>query len=490
MKFAAALFAAFLTLSCASPGSEPSDLSGPTYVNDELGFRINFPDRWELFTDRGEAPALFGEHLPADKGPNDSPLFIGWRIGTPAYASAVVEQVAVGIEDYFAAVYATRLGDVEVLEAQYSPDRASVRWKYQIRADPMPLIFIETMSMSGPYVIRLGLWTLAPLVGKYEPEFRRIAASVQFSEDGRCASRWKALDATLSTHGLEYVALASTALEEDARAPVCPHGQHNLLWQAKGERNSVYLFGSIHFGKPDFYPLPEPVTNAFSSSQRLVVEIDASSEAVQQEMAQAISDARLEDGQSIQDVIQPHVYEKLVESIHSMGLPVADFLSLKPWALGLMLTVIKMQSLGYLPDFGVDKYLLEHAGEREIISLESAAEQLALLQSLDGETFLAYTILSLNTMEDESGLLINAWRCGDEEDLEDILLKDYGDEFADSGDLMEHMYYDRNRRMADKVETFLQDRGDYFLVVGAGHLVGERGLVALLRERGWEVTRL
>jgi len=48
----------------------------------------------------------------------------------------------------------------------------------------------------------------------------------------------------------------------------------------------------------------------------------------------------------------------------------------------------------------------------------------------------------------------------------------------------------RNRNMVSKIENYLQSKGTYFVVVGAGHLIGSKGIVQLLKDRGYSVEQL
>lgn len=63
--------------------------------------------------------------------------------------------------------------------------------------------------------------------------------------------------------------VACAAVAAQAQDPV-----KILLWQVKSKDNTVYLYGTIHVGKPSFYPLPDAVENAFRQSARLAVEAD------------------------------------------------------------------------------------------------------------------------------------------------------------------------------------------------------------------------
>jgi uncharacterized protein len=56
--------------------------------------------------------------------------------------------------------------------------------------------------------------------------------------------------------------------------------------------------------------------------------------------------------------------------------------------------------------------------------------------------------------------------------------------------IYEKLIYKRNRNMARKIEGFLGTNGTYFVVVGAAHLLGDRGIIQLLREKGYTVEQL
>ena len=81
--------------------------------------------------------------------------------------------------------------------------------------------------------------------------------------------------------------------------------------------------------------------------------------------------------------------------------------------------------------------------------------------------------------------MIAAWRDGDTAGLERSL----EDDFRDYPDLADMLIYQRNQRWAEQVEAMMDGDEDVLLVVGAMHLVGERGLPALLEARGLRVER-
>ncbi len=106
MKLSAAFLAGLLALSCAS--SAPQSQSGPSrsYSNRDVGVELNLPEEWTIFTEHRGVPAMWEDLLPPDKGPNDSPLFIGMHTNARAFVRCLVERVDMDIEDYFALLHA------------------------------------------------------------------------------------------------------------------------------------------------------------------------------------------------------------------------------------------------------------------------------------------------------------------------------------------------------------------------------------------------
>src|SRR5262249_31866412 len=73
--------------------------------------------------------------------------------------------------------------------------------------------------------------------------------------------------------GLLTAALAGLVVAKDP-APPRKAGQPLFLWKVTSATNTVYLFGSVHAGEKDFYPLPEEVERAFARCKALVLEVD------------------------------------------------------------------------------------------------------------------------------------------------------------------------------------------------------------------------
>ena len=158
------------------------------------------------------------------------------------------------------------------------------------------------------------------------------------------------------------------------------------------------------------------------------------------------------------------------------------------------MTLVALESLklGFDPNLGIDKYFLSKADEKKILELESLDYQIDLLSGFsdkDQELFLFYTLKDLKVMEQELGQLTRAWASGDSKAIESILKRSISEDerFAF---VFEKLVYERNRSMAAKIETFLRTRETYFVVVGAGHFVGDQGIIEILKRKGYVVEQL
>ena len=154
------------------------------------------------------------------------------------------------------------------------------------------------------------------------------------------------------------------------------------------------------------------------------------------------------------------------------------------------ISTLQMQSLGYSPNDGVEKYFLGMLGDRALLELESMEEQLDLLESLDDDLFLAYSLDSIDELDQYAQQMVESWYCGREQGLVDLILEGQSATQPGSAEIMQRMFYDRNVTMADGIEQLLGTEGDHFVVVGAGHVVGDRGIPAELASRGIEVVRV
>lgn len=292
-----------------------------------------------------------------------------------------------------------------------------------------------------------------------------------------------------------FFCVQSVSAQQSAGAE-CADPSRSLLWTVEGENSTVHLFGSLHLGEADFYPLHPTIESTFRDADHFVFEVDPASAADPQMMATIQAQGMLGPNEQLADYLSPAVIEDLKTVLQNMGLPAQNFMRFRPWMLAMVLTQLQYSQLGYMPQHGVEFYLYgKKPADADVVELESLEEQIEFLQQLDSEAHLAYLLETLESAKEDMQDLVHAWECADKAALEALLIEAFEDAEAppdvDLQALKEAMLDDRNAAMADSIEGFLENgSGEYFVIVGAAHYVGDESIVDILRERGHTVERV
>lgn len=250
-----------------------------------------------------------------------------------------------------------------------------------------------------------------------------------------------------------------------------------------------WLLGSIHAGKPSLYPLPDPVERAWQQSRALVMEVDMTriSQTQWQEMG-AIT--RLVDGKTLKDHLPEDLYRRTLIAAGQNGLNESMLAPLRPWFAAITLTQAALERTGFRGDLGVDQHFAKRAsdGGKPIVGLETLLEQLGYLASVgDNQTLmLESTLDELPELEKGFTEVMAAWQRGDEATLISLLKEEMAPPKLQAW-LEQTLLAERNRNWIKKWPSLPNES---FIVVGALHLYGEQGLLALLEQQGWRITPL
>jgi hypothetical protein len=296
---------------------------------------------------------------------------------------------------------------------------------------------------------------------------------------------------------------AAGAALAQAPAGTCADPGSSLLWQVTGndidQRGlTLHLFGSIHLGKPEFYPLHPRIESTFRAADKLVFEIDPLAAAEPENALRMQLRGMLPSGQTLVDVVSPQALDNLRGVLARFGIPLENFMTMKPWLLTLFLANVQASTLGYSAEHGLEGYFMaQRAPGTAIGELETLEQQVDMLDSLDPEMLLGYSLQDFDDSAVEIEALIGAWRCADLAALSERLFSDLK-AFEQESDpaqraaleaLYRRIYTDRNVVMANGIHALAQgDNGAVFVVVGSAHLLGVGSVVELLQERGYTVT--
>ena len=271
-------------------------------------------------------------------------------------------------------------------------------------------------------------------------------------------------------------------------------GDKLFLWKVTSPTNTAYLLGSIHVATKDFYPLPAEIEKAYAASAALAVEVDLTKVDAAAMQAALMEKGTYPVGDSVAQHVPKETLAKMREYFDRKGMPGGALEQFRPWALSLTITMLEMQAMGYSAEHGIDKHFMDANDGKPIIELESADAQIELLsgfpEKLEAE-FLGATLESMDDSKKLMGQMVQAWKTGDAALLERVTITDPLKQRPELKGVYAKMFDERNAKMAEKIEGFLKKREQsHFVVVGAGHLIGDKGILKLLAKKGYQVEQV
>jgi uncharacterized protein YbaP (TraB family) len=259
----------------------------------------------------------------------------------------------------------------------------------------------------------------------------------------------------------------------------------SCVWKVTGPNGGVlYLGGSVHALRSTDYPLPVAYHRAFDASSRLVFEDDPKASSL---AAKALLRAgTYPKGDTLRNHVDPRTYNYVRRFFALVNVSEDTFAQYRPWLINIMLSSPSFENW----QLGVEQYLQRRAkGAKAMSGLESPKEHNSFFVDLnDREAEALLLILFINAGQGETGggSMIEAWRHGNADALNRMLQES----FRDFPSLGRRLLDVRNRNWIPKIEGYLRSGKTYFVVVGAGHMGGPTGLLAMLRARGYRIEQL
>ncbi|EGU42763.1 TraB/GumN family protein [Vibrio splendidus] len=255
-----------------------------------------------------------------------------------------------------------------------------------------------------------------------------------------------------------------------------------LYWQAKKDDLTLTILGSVHVGDESMYPLPKQITDTLKESDGLIIETDIRKSEGVAYPTTTVTTA---------DVLSSEQKQLLTSISKSLGMPTQQLLSSPPWATSLSIQMQQLKNLGYGSAGGVDATLAYKAAIQDVpvISLEPLQFQIDLIagQKDSGKEWLLTSLEEFDQTDRVVHCLIESWKAGDKSKLEDFA------ELSEMPTELEKAFLtDRNVDWANKLSANdwkLDTKGNYLLVVGTLHLIGEGNLLELLEKKGFTVDQ-
>lgn len=255
---------------------------------------------------------------------------------------------------------------------------------------------------------------------------------------------------------------------------------------AKDGEVKGHLLGTVHIGKPEMYPFPDELIEDFNSSSNFITEIGEMDEAVDEEAMMASMMAK----ESLTTGMTEETQEKYQEILASYDLTEDDVAQLNRYGLSMMLFAAASSdadsnALTEGAPYGIETQLgvlHEQNPDQKHIGLETAQFQQEIsIKSQEKPEDISDWVDTLKTKKENADSSSNVAAIDDYIEGKN----DFSDVHPEQNEIMN---FSRNQTWAEKLPEYLQGSDKCFIAVGNAHLSGERGLVELLKQQGFEVT--
>jgi uncharacterized protein YbaP (TraB family) len=278
--------------------------------------------------------------------------------------------------------------------------------------------------------------------------------------------------------------------------PTVSAAERGALYRISLDAHVMYLFGTLHVGLPEFYPLETRIADALAESSTLALELDPAQP--QAKLARALrSYGMLAPEDAGYDGMPPARRTLLDKLILQGGLNPAFGTRIKPVLLATMLTLAEYTKQGYRNDLSSEAWLARQARANNIrvVELESLDRQLALLDRLPGAErwrFLDEIMGAIDSgaQRREARAMVQAWSSADRSALDSIAARCDADTSISGSFVTRVLLQERNTGLAESLLALLRQEQRTFAGIGVLHLLGKGSVPALLQEKGVSVERI
>lgn len=263
--------------------------------------------------------------------------------------------------------------------------------------------------------------------------------------------------------------------------------ENALLWRISGKELSTpsYLYGTIHLiGKEDFF-LTDSTKAAIERADLVTFEINMEDMTDMSAQMGMLMKAFMDDGKTLRDLLSEEDYEVVKKHFDEMGLPLFMLERIKPMFLTVMaggdMSPDAMQS-GDMLSYEIEIMEMAKKDEKKMGGLETMEFQMSVFDSIPYEAqaeMLVESIKSADAGDEEFAEMIKMYKAQDIVGMVSLMGEDEG-----IGEYEDILLNTRNKNWIPIMGEMMMAQPTFF-AVGAGHLGGDNGVVALLRKEGY-----
>jgi uncharacterized protein YbaP (TraB family) len=266
---------------------------------------------------------------------------------------------------------------------------------------------------------------------------------------------------------------------------------HNLLWEISGNglKSKSYLFGTIHvIPKEDFF-YPKNTEEVLKQSESVFFEVDMDKMNDMTTMFSVLDKIMMNDEIKLQDLLTENEYNVIKTYFKETGLPMMVIDRFKPMISQVLADPsIQASSLkeGDIKSYEMELMELAKTYKKKLEGLETIEFQLSIFDSIpykDQAKYLYQTIASANNGQGELKELVEIYKSQNLNQLGKAINEDENG----LNSFLDILLNERNKKWIPIMEKNMMTHPCFF-AVGAGHLVGDKGLINLLRQNSYTVN--
>jgi uncharacterized protein len=262
-----------------------------------------------------------------------------------------------------------------------------------------------------------------------------------------------------------------------------PPTENALLWEISGQglKQPSYLFGTIHAACPDQIILSNPLRKAFNTSGQLYLEVDLDDPNI---MSNSLRGSTLKSGTSLKNYLSTKDYSKANQFFQkNVGLPLDSLATIKPIILSALVypVLLNCKAASWENTF----VTLAHAQKKNVLGLETIQAQFNAIDSIPPKIQAEQMMETINDLpgaKKELAGLLTAYKNQDISKIRQLIAQSPGMKPEYDAAIIDN----RNRTWIPTILNAAKTKPTFF-GVGAGHLGGKYGVIALLRQAGYVV---
>lgn len=266
----------------------------------------------------------------------------------------------------------------------------------------------------------------------------------------------------------------------------------SLLWRISGNglKQASYLFGTIHMIPREDLQFSDATLNALGKSKRIAFEIDMKEMTSLRTQFSLMTKAFMKNGKTLKDLLSEEDYAFVHQKMEEKGMAAGMFEKLKPMFLTMMLSndeggnPMSKDKNSKMTAVEMELWRIAKKQKAKSAGLETAEYQMGVFDAIPYEAQAKMLVESLRSTEgsgDELAKMVEMYKAQDITAMQQMISGDEG-----MGNYEDELLGNRNRNWIPVMGRMMREETVFF-AVGAGHLGGPGGVIALLRKEGYKV---